>query len=91
MNRFVLTLLALMTGLVAQVSPAQAAVRGAGEAQVGSVQLARSAVLLARQVTIRAVRESGFESDVGLTEAAPLPCFRIATASVRIGADRARE
>jgi hypothetical protein len=91
MNRFVLTLLALMTGLVAQVSPAQAAVRGAGEAQVGSVQLARSAVLLAREVTIRAVRDSGFESDAGLIEAAPLPRFPLAVAGVRIGIDRARE
>lgn len=88
MNRFLLTVLALMTGLVAQVAPAQAAVREGTE--VGSVQAVQSAVRLARQVAVRAAQASvAYES--GLTDKAPLPCLSLDLVTVRIGIDRARE
>lgn len=87
MNRLLLTLLALMTGLVAQVAPAQAAVREGTE--VGSVQAVRSAVRLARQVAVRAAQVS-VAHETGLTNAAPLPRLDVAFADVRIGIDRAR-
>lgn len=87
MNRFLLTLLALMTGLVAQVAPAQAAVREGTE--VGSVQAVQGDVRLARQVAVRAAQVSvAYES--GLTNAAALPRFDVTTIGVRIGIDRAR-
>lgn len=88
MNRFLLTLLALMTGLAAQVAPAQAAVREGTE--IGSVQAVRSAVRRARQVAVRAAQVS-VAHDSGLTDVAPLPRFDLAFASVRIGIDRARQ
>lgn len=88
MNRFLLTLLALMTGLVAQAAPAQAAVRG--QTEIGSVQAVQVAVRLARQVAVRAAQGSiAYES--GLTDAAPLPRLDAASPSVRIGIDRARQ
>ena len=88
MNRFFLTLLALMTGLVAQVAPAQAAVREGTE--VGSAQAAHSAVRLARQVAVRAAQVS-VAHESGLTNAAPLPRIDVAFVGVRIGIDRARQ
>lgn len=91
MNRFLLTMLALLTGLVAQVSPAQAALRSAGEAEVGSVQTVRSAVRLARQVAVRAAGESSVPALAERHDAAPLPRFGLAHNAVRIGIDRARQ
>lgn len=88
MNRFLLTLLALMTGLVAQVAPAQASVREGTE--VGSVQAVQGAVRLARQVAVRAAQVS-VAHEGGLTNAAPLPRFGLASVGVRIGIDRARQ
>ena len=87
MNRFLLTLLALMTGFAAQIAPAQAAVREGTE--VGSVQAVAGAVRLARQVAVRAAQVS-VAYDSGLTNAAPLPRFAVASPGVRIGIDRAR-
>jgi hypothetical protein len=91
MNRFFLTMLALLTGLVAQVSPAQEALRASGEAEVGSVQAARGAVRLARQVAVRAAGENRAPVFAGFTEPAPLLHFGLAESAVRIGIDRARE
>lgn len=88
MNRFLLTLLALMTGLAAQVAPAQASVREGTE--VGSVQAVQSAVRLARQVAVRAAQVS-VAHESGLTDAVPLPRLALAFSGVRIGIDRARE
>jgi hypothetical protein len=88
MNRFFLTLLALMTGFVAQVAPAQAAVREGTE--IGSVQAVAGAVRLARQVAVRAAQVS-VAHESGLTNAVPLPRFDVASPSVRIGIDRARQ
>lgn len=89
MNRLLLTLLALLTGFAAQVSPAQAAVRGAGEAEVASVQAVR-AVRLARQVAVRAVGQS-VAADAQLFGTVPLATLNVAAPAVRIGIDRARE
>ena len=91
MNRFLLTMLALLTGFVAQVAPAQAALRGGGDAEVGSVQAVRGAVRLARQVAVRAASESRVPDFTGCSEAAPLPHFGLGAIGVRIGIDRARQ
>lgn len=91
MNRFLLTMLALLTGLVAQVSPAQAALRAGGEAEIGSVQAVRSAVRLARQVAVRVAGESTVPALAERDDAAALPRFGLAQNAVRIGIDRARQ
>lgn len=91
MNRFLLTILALLTGLAAQVSPAQAALRSGGEAEVGSVQAVRGAVRLARQVAVLAAGESSVPVFAERSETAPLPRFGLAYVGVRIGIDRARQ
>ena len=91
MNRFLLTMLALLTGLVAQVSPAQAALRAGNEAEVGSVQAVRGAVRLARQIAVRAAGESSVPAFAKRSEAAPLARFGLAQVAVRIGIDRARQ
>lgn len=90
MNRFLLTLLALMTGLAAQVSPAQAALRAADEAEVGSVQTVRAAVRLARQVAVVAAA-TGVAHEPRLGEASPLIRVVALAPAVRIGIDRARQ
>lgn len=89
MNRLLLTLLALLTGFAAQVSPAQAAVRGGGEAEIASTQ-AVHAVRLARHVAARTVAQS-VANDAQLREATPLVSLDLAVLAVRIGIDRARE
>ncbi|MFT4027126.1 MAG: hypothetical protein QM676_10040 [Novosphingobium sp.] len=91
MNRFLLTLLALLTGLAAQVSPAQAALQAAEEAEVGSVQAVRAAVRLARQVAVCAAGESSVPALAERHDAAVLPRFGLAWHAVRIGIDRARQ
>ena len=89
MNRLLLTLLALLTGFAAQVSPAQAAVRGGGEAEIASVQAVR-AVRLAGQVAVSAVGKNAVY-DTPLHAAAPVVNFAVPVPSVRIRIDRARE
>jgi hypothetical protein len=89
MNRLLLTLLALLTGFAAQVSPAQAGVRSGGEAEVASIQSVR-AVRLARQVAVSAVQQSA-AYDARLRDAVPMARLDLATPVVRIGIDRARE
>ena len=89
MNRFLLTLLALLTGFAAQVSPAQAALRGVDETEVGSVQTVHS-VRLAQQIAVGDIRQSvAFEGVLG--KAASLLRLHVAAPAVRIGIDRARE
>ena len=44
MNRFLLALLALMAGLVTQVSPAQARLCGASDTEIGAVESVRGGV-----------------------------------------------
>jgi hypothetical protein len=88
MNRFFLTFLALLTGLAAQVSPAQAARGGAGETQVGAVQNVRGAVRVAQQVAVSVTEESIAYAAL-LGPAAPFRRIAIVVPSVRIGIDRA--
>ena len=90
MNRLFLTLLALLTGLATQVSPAQAAVRGAEETQIGAAQTVRGAVRIAQQVVASVAGERVADTALLGPEAA-LPRFGIASVGVRIGIDRARE
>jgi hypothetical protein len=90
MNRFLLTVLALLTGLAAQVSPAQAALRGGSGAEVGAVEAVRGGARLVVRVAIVAkARGEGFAQRFG--QAAILPDFGIAAPGIRIGIDRARE
>jgi hypothetical protein len=91
MNRFLLTMLALLTGLAAQVSPAQAALRVGNEAEIGSVQTVRGAVRLARHVAVRTAGQSSVPVFAEHREAAPLPHFGLAFVAVRVGIDRARQ
>ena len=42
MNRFLLTLLALLTGLAAQIAPAEARMSGLNTTEIGAVEEARS-------------------------------------------------
>lgn len=89
MNRLLLTLLALLTGFAAQVSPAQAAVRGGSEAEVASIQAVRS-VRLAQQVAVIAFGQD-VADDAQLRETAPLVRLAVTVPAVHIGIDRARE
>jgi hypothetical protein len=89
MNRLLLTLLALLTGFAAQVSPAQATVRGGGEAEIASVQAVR-AVRLGQQVAVRAAGQSVMD-DAQLGETAAMARLDLTVLAVRIGIDRARE
>ena len=89
MNRLFLTLLALLTGFAAQVSPAQAAVRGGADAEVASVQAVRS-VRLAQQVAVSAAAQ-GVADDSQRLETAPLASLDVTVQAVRIQIDRARE
>lgn len=91
MNRFFLTMLALLTGFVAQVSPAQAALRAGDQAEIGSVQAVREAGRLARKVADRAAGESSGPVVAERGEAAPLSRFGLAVVTVRVGIDRARK
>jgi len=91
MNRLLLTLLVLLTGLAAQVSPAQASVRASGESGIEAVQPARVASDLAQRVCVRAASPAGQQVDAERS-ATELPVLTaVVAAGVRIGIDRARE
>ncbi len=91
MNRFMLALLALLTGLAAQVSPAQARMCGVSETEIGSVDCTRSAPRAnasqgaATEATARQDRPSREQPRV--RPSAP----RVFIPSVQFGADRAFE
>jgi hypothetical protein len=89
MTRLLLTLLALLTGLAAQVSPAQARVAAASGAEM-SVQLPDSAAIAAAasKLASRPEAASGGHLRTGQF-ITPQQAFRAAT--VQIGIDRARE
>lgn len=89
MNRLLLTLLALLTGFAAQVSPAQAAVRGGSEAEIASIQAVRS-VRLAQRVAVSVVARS-VADDAQVRETVPLASLDVTVPAVQIGIDRARE
>lgn len=91
MTRLLLTLLALLTGLAAQLSPAQAAVSARREVEVGSVQHTREAVHRATRIAasvLPASAERRIGRDGGYA-ARPYAVPRVST--VLQGIDRARE
>jgi hypothetical protein len=87
MTRFLLTLLALLTGLAAQTVPAQARM-GAGAEVV--VQLAESG---SREVAARGVASRPCEAATGVLQltGTRLPVQSVVTRTVLQGIDRARE
>lgn len=89
MIRLLLTFLALLTGLAAEVSPAQAAIRHADETEVGSLQqfvaAGRKTVDIADLATDGAV----FGGAVQAVQPVPQPSPR--TPAVLIGIDRSRQ
>lgn len=90
MTRLLLTLLALLTGLAAQLSPAQAAVGGAREVEIGALQDAQDVGRLAAGIAAQAVPTA---SHAQANDAPRLvPAYAApAVATVLQGIDRARE
>lgn len=91
MNRIVLALLALFAGIAAQVTPAEARVRGATE--IGATLGQRAAARAACAVTVAAEfrAEPRVEAEVGDCAPQLLPPAHRLAPSVRIGPDRAHE
>ena len=91
MNRIVLAILALFAGIAAQVSPAEARVRG--ETEIGSVLNQRAAARACAAVEVAAAFRPARRFEPALADAlARVPGPRaIVRAPVLIGPDRARE
>lgn len=92
MNRFLLALLALFTGLVAQAAPVQARMSGASDTEIGSVESARTGARPS------AVQSQSLDAPVARQERRAREAVRIRPAAPRIyipsvlfGADRAFE
>lgn len=90
MNRLLLTLLALMTGLVAQVSPAAAAVRAGGETEIGA-SAARQVSEAAVQAIAGTPREIAARPGLPVSLADRVARLGLAQTTVLTGIDRARE
>ncbi len=92
MNRFLLALIALLTGLVTQVSPAQARISGAEGVEIGAVVAGRSAartsvsqpVAIDAPVTRQERRERSFSRGHPQRQSVYIP-------SVQLRIDRAHE
>ncbi|MFM5949711.1 MAG: hypothetical protein ACKOPM_10855 [Novosphingobium sp.] len=90
MNRIVLALLALFAGIAAQVTPAEARVRG--QAEVGAVLAQRSATRTAASVQIQvALRAENRIPEVEPAAETPRAFAPLVVPAVRIRIDRARE
>ena len=90
MNRFILALLALLTGLAAQVAPAQARMCGVGEAEIGSIEVARGgSKAVARQVAAAEQPAAVPHRERDTRVRPPRPPVYIP--SVQLGPDRALE
>ncbi len=90
MNRVLLTLIALLTGLVAQVSPAQARLCAGADVEIGAsarVGAVRSEARVANLDLVRAKRQ---RVPIAITRTVWLP-LQVAVATVLVGIDRARE
>jgi len=88
-NRLILTLLALLTGLVAQIGPAEA--RASGTASVAVVMAVPAAKAPRAPVALARLPEPGLRNARAFAPAVkPLPLLWRAPA-VSIGIDRARE
>lgn len=91
MTRFFLTLLALLTGLVAQDSPAQARVGGLSQTEIGAVHTAGAvANVSARGHSVAAPAPRG-ERVPGVQPLPRRPGNPVFVPSVQLGVDRARE
>jgi hypothetical protein len=90
MNRIVLALLALFAGIAAQVTPAEARVRG--QAEVGAVLAQRSAARTAAsaQIHVAMRAETRVPEDQPAAET-PRAFAPLTVPAVRIRIDRARE
>jgi hypothetical protein len=90
MNRIVLAILALFAGIAAQVTPAEARVRG--QAEVGAVLAQRGAArtVAAVQVQVAMRGETRTPEQVRLVER-PLAFASLTVPAVRLRIDRARE
>ncbi len=92
MNRLFLTLLALLTGLAAQVSPAQARMNNGGEIELGAYEQVRSSKPVASS-TIAAetptIRQERREREAQRQRSVMRP--RVFIPAVLFGADRAYE
>jgi hypothetical protein len=90
MSRFVLAILALFAGLAAQVSPAEARLRGATEigAVAGQRGIARAAVVQAAAAILPETRR---ETRGAEAAGRALPRLILASQAVHIGPDRAHE
>mgnify|MGYP000151953244 CR=1 FL=1 len=91
MNRLLLALLALLTGLAAQVSPAQARLSGASDTEIGAVEGMRSAArtaLPAQSISAPVVRQERREQEAARSK--PVRS-RVYIPSVLFGVDRAFE
>jgi hypothetical protein len=91
MTRFLLTLLALLTGLAAQVSPAQARVCGLGDVEIGAVEGSGSSA----RVAVQSSQVSGPVARIG-QRGRSLSCSRtprkpVYIPSVQLRIDRAHE
>lgn len=91
MIRFLLTLLALLTGLGAQVSPAQASMRSGGETEIGAIGELAGAAGLAARVAAHAQPTARTSALADEAMTGPMPRLPVAVPAVRIGIDRARE
>ena len=91
MNRIVLALLALFAGIAAQVSPAEARVRG--DTEIGAALGQRAAARAAAAVEVAAIfrPEPRAEANRDDTAQRPLTLGILPAPSVRLGADRAHE
>ena len=88
MTRFLLTLLALLTGLAAQVSPAQARVFGVGETQIGEVERGASSARVAAQTAQKLYLAPKRAIPPRAPVAEKLPHLRIYIPTVQLGSDR---
>jgi hypothetical protein len=88
MTRLLLTLLALFTGLAAQISPVQARVCGGEGTEIGALQRSGNVI----RVAVQASQRLGLAARQALPQraasAAKLPQLRIAIPTVQIGSDR---
>ena len=92
MNRFLIAMLALLTGLVTQVAPAQARLAGGGETEIGSIEQIRSAKPAAGPIAAAdqsATRQDRREREAQRPRAVLRP--RVFVPTVLYGADRAYE
>lgn len=91
MTRFLLTLLALITGFTVSDGPAHAQLCGPGDTQIGAVEAAPGAEQLAA-LAVAALQPSAHRpAATGLRSCAVPQRRQVLVPTVMLGADRARE